>query len=137
MNKIIKGLASGLVIAGMAGMLSTTVVRADWSTRDYNFWFDVSSGDAYCYSEPQSKDNDSSSYIYYRAGGADVIMSIVGYDDGYVEDIELPQKTFSPGQSGYISNYIAENNLSQAALRGKATTDDTYSVNGDWSADIY
>ena len=84
MNKIIKGLASGLVIAGMAGMLSTTVVRADWSTRDYNFWFDVSSGDAYCYSEPQSKDNDSSSYIYYRAGGADVIMSIVGYDDGYV-----------------------------------------------------
>ncbi len=137
MNKIIKGLASGLVIAGMVGMLGATVVRADWSTSDFSFWFDAASGDAYCYSEPQSKDNDSSSYIYYRDGDEDVVMCIVGYDDGYVEDIELPQKTYSPGKSGYITNYIAENGLSQAALRGEATTDDTYSAKGDWSADTY
>ncbi len=137
MYKIIKGLASGLVIAGMVGMLSATVVRADWSTDDFDFWFDAAAGDQYSYSKTQSKDNDSSSYIYYRDGDEDVVMCIVGYDDGYVEDIELPQKTYSPGESDTIINYIAENGLSQAALRGEATTDSTYTASGDWSADTY
>lgn len=137
MKKIIKGLASGLVIAGMVGMVSMTTVRADWSTEGFGFFFDAPSGDEYCYSDTQDKDNDSSSYIYYEHGNEDVVMCVVGYDDGYVENIELPQKTFSPGKSGTIINYIAENGLSYAALRGEATTDNVYSANGNWSADTY
>lgn len=137
MKRIIKGLASGLVVAGMVGMLSTTVAHADLSTGGFKFWFDAASGDAYCYSGPQSKDNDSSSYIYYEDGNTDVVMCIVGYDGGYVENIRLPQKTYSPGQSAYITNYIAESGLSQAALRGEATTDDAYLAKGNWSADVY
>lgn len=54
-----------------------------------------------------------------------------------MEDIELPQRTYNPGESGYLINYINENGLSEGCLRGEADTDVQYSVIGDWSIDTY
>ena len=115
--------------------LYVTAALADWSTSGFSFSFDGMYGDVYSYSSPQSKDNTSSLYIYYESGDADIDMCIVGYDGGVVESIELPQKTFWPGRSDTITNWVKENGLNSACLRGEATVDYWYSGNGNWSAD--
>ncbi|MDD3239666.1 MAG: hypothetical protein PHW47_06195 [Lachnospira sp.] len=127
------------MIFAVSALCSLMIIPAlaDWSTSGFSFSFDGMSGDVYSYSSPQSKDNASSSYIYYESGNADIEMCIVGYNGGIVEDITLPKKTFWPGRSDSITNWVNENGLDRACLRGEATIDSWYSGSGNWSADTY
>lgn len=135
-NKIKKAITS-IVSAITLSSIMLVPAFADWSTSNFSFSFDGSSGDIYSYSAPQSKDNTSSSYVYYETGNASIEMCIVGYDGGFVENITLPKKLFRPGQSGTITNWVYENGLDSACLRGEATIDSIYYGSGNWSADTY
>lgn len=59
------------------------------------------------------KTNDSSCEIeYYDSGAYDVIMSIIAHDgDDYVEDIQVQEKIYSPGQRETIYNWVRESGL--------------------------
>ena len=84
-----------------------------------------------------SKDNTSASIVHYQYGEGRVRMAIVGYDDneGIIEDIDMEQVTFYPGDRMEVNNWILENGLGQACLRGEAMDDNTIYADGWWSPD--
>lgn len=75
----------------------------------------------------------------YWRGESNVRMCVVGYDDaaGIIENIELQEVEFAPGERKQITNWIIENGLGQACLRGEAMDDSTIYAEGWWSPDLY
>lgn len=138
-HSIFRHIAGSLLIAAVAITGTTGIVKAtarEMGPNNFHFYFN---GDQFDYSSPVSKDNTSASIVHYQYGEGRVRMAIVGYDDneGIIEDIDMEQVTFYPGDRMEVNNWILENGLGQACLRGEAMDDNTIYADGWWSPDLY
>lgn len=131
-----KALGVGM-IAGTLCMATAGGVMADWSTEPFYFDLEFNTETPYQYSDEQYKHNDSSSYVKYSSGRYNFVACIVGYDGSIREDIRLPEKTIYPGEGVYLTNWIYENGIPYAKLKGETNFDDDYVVEGNWSCDTY
>lgn len=127
---------SGFAMIGLTALfVSITPVKADIDLSNFKFSFDGVSGDIYSYSAPEWKDNDSSAFINYTHGNQPITMSIVGYSSHIVENIRVQEKTYNPGDYSEIYNWVYENGLPKAVLKGEAAVDSIYEGSGLWSPD--
>lgn len=123
--------ALGLIIL-FAGV---KVTHAEVEANAFSFSFCGESGDIYSYSTPQWKDDYSSSWINYMNGVYPIQMSIVAYDNGIIENIQVQKKLYYPGQIDTIYNWVRESGYYKAVLKGEAAIDPCYSGRGVWSPD--
>lgn len=140
-HSIFRHIAGSLLIAAVAITGTTGIVKAtarEASPFNYRFYFNGGEYQ-YDYSAPASKDNSSDSVAQYWRGESNVRMCVVGYDDaaGIIENIELQEVEFAPGERKQITNWIIENGLGQACLRGEPMDDSTIYAEGWWSPDLY
>lgn len=115
--------------------MGVTYAAMEPGSFEFSFWGER--GDTISYSTWQWKDNDSSCEIeYYDSGAYDVIMSIIAHDgDDYVEDIQVQEKIYSPGQRETIYNWVRESGYERAAVKGESTVDSLYYADGIWIPD--
>ncbi|MBR6697844.1 MAG: hypothetical protein IKL73_06195 [Lachnospiraceae bacterium] len=142
MTKRFKQFMSALVLAALVLSLTGQVVKATSRTindRDYEFYFNAPWGYVYDYSEMQSKYNANSAWVAcddyndayaYRA----VVIGADSYGT-YREDIRLYSVQVYPGDTNVrIYNWVYENDLPFAILRGEADSDAMYWREGTWEA---
>ncbi len=141
MPKKFKQFMSALVLATLVLSLTGQVVKAATaSSRNYEFYFDYTTGDPYDYSGDQPKNNTSYSLVNYKSGYQySYTAAIVGLDNsGLREDITLDMVRIYPGTSNnVVHNWVRENGLSDAVLRGESDYDIIYESQGTWNADAY
>ncbi len=136
---MLKRMAGSVLLAGMAVMSMAGAAQAATSeVGPNNFRFFFNGGEtAYVYSDPAFKENNSECIVSYVSGEGLVRMSIVGYDDnlGIIENIRKEEILFNPGEQKNIRNWVIENELRKACLKGEAMDDTCIYAIGWWSAD--
>ncbi|MBE5964899.1 MAG: hypothetical protein E7252_08260 [Lachnospira sp.] len=144
MTKRLKKIMSALVLATLVLSLTGQVVKAATSAiDDYYFYFDGAAGDIYDYSEGmQPKTNASYSYVTYPSYGGEksFTAAVIGATlyGQYRENITLDSVRINPGEEEVIvHNWVYENDLPFAVLRGEADYDEIYTTEGTWEADAY
>ncbi len=143
MTKRFKQFMSALVLAALVLSLTGQVVKAATMYEDptpYNFYFDAVAGDVYDYGAMQPKTDASSARVIYDSsdGNRSFTATIIGatlYGE-YRENIQLYSRSIEPSDVAYrIYNWVYENDLPYAILRGESDYDTIYTSSGRWYAD--